>query len=194
METTSVAPLSVTPLYLALLCLLWILFTMRAGFYRAKKEINLGDGGDPELLRRIRGHGNFIESVPLAWQCTGRGAHVFLSDALRSSPRRVARIHWPRRRVPVRDQAGRVGGWCESCQARHIQKRSGIFGCQFFFELLKLALSMLESVEVRLETLATRLILLRQQFPALLLLPGYPLLRHRIPGLCHLESGRYPSR
>ena len=106
----------------------------------------------------------------------------------------LARIHWPRRRVPVRDQAGRVGGWCESCQARHIQKRSGIFGCQFFFELLKLALSMLESVEVRLETLATRLILLRQQFPALLLLPGYPLLRHRIPGLCHLESGRYPSR
>lgn len=66
METTSVALLSVTPLYLALLCLLWILFTMRAGFYRAKKEINLGDGGDPELLRRIRGHGNFIESVPLA--------------------------------------------------------------------------------------------------------------------------------
>ena len=47
-------------------CLLFIPFTLRAGFYRAKSGIFLGDGGDPELLRRIRGQGNFIETVPIA--------------------------------------------------------------------------------------------------------------------------------
>ena len=66
MELTSVAPLSITPLYIALLGLLWIIFTLRVGLYRNKNKINLGDGGDPELQRRIRGQGNFIESVPLA--------------------------------------------------------------------------------------------------------------------------------
>ncbi|MAK69014.1 MAG: glutathione metabolism protein [Halieaceae bacterium] len=28
--------------------------------------MSLGDGGDKELLNRIRGHGNFIEQVPIA--------------------------------------------------------------------------------------------------------------------------------
>ncbi len=66
MDTTSAAMLSVTPLYIALLGLLWVPFTLRVGLYRLKNEINLGDGGDAELLRRIRGQGNFTESVPLA--------------------------------------------------------------------------------------------------------------------------------
>ena len=58
--------LSVTPLYAALLGLLFIPITVRAGFYRGKAKIFIGDGGDPELLRRIRGQGNFIETVPIA--------------------------------------------------------------------------------------------------------------------------------
>jgi len=58
--------LSVTPLYVALLGLLWVPFTLRVGLCRVKNAINLGDGGDAELLRRIRGQGSFIESVPLA--------------------------------------------------------------------------------------------------------------------------------
>ena len=58
--------LSITPVYVAILGLLFVPFTMRVGLYRVKNEINLGDGGDPELLRRIRGQGNFIETVPLA--------------------------------------------------------------------------------------------------------------------------------
>ncbi len=66
MDTASAAMLSVTPLYIALLGLLWVPFTLRVGLYRLKNEINLGDGGDAELLRRIRGQGNFTESVPLA--------------------------------------------------------------------------------------------------------------------------------
>ncbi len=58
--------LTVTPLYAALLGLLFIPFTLRVGLYRAKNKIDLGDGDDPELLRRIRGQANFIETVPIA--------------------------------------------------------------------------------------------------------------------------------
>lgn len=60
------AVLSVTPLYVALLGLIFIPYTMRVGLFRLKSKILIGDGGDPEMLRRIRGQGNFIETVPLA--------------------------------------------------------------------------------------------------------------------------------
>lgn len=58
--------LTVSPLYLALLGLIFVPMTMRVGLYRIKNKINLGDGDDAEMLRRIRGHANFIETVPLA--------------------------------------------------------------------------------------------------------------------------------
>lgn len=58
--------LSVTPLYVALLGLICIPLTLRVGLYRVKNKINLGDGDDAEMQRRIRGHANFIETVPLA--------------------------------------------------------------------------------------------------------------------------------
>ncbi len=66
MDTPTISLLSVSPLYVALLGLLWVPLTLRVGLYRVRTKINLGDGGDQELLRRMRGHGNFIESVPLA--------------------------------------------------------------------------------------------------------------------------------
>jgi uncharacterized protein len=58
--------LSITPLYAAIFGLMFVPFTLRVGLYRVKHTINLGDGGDPELLRRVRGQGNFIETVPIA--------------------------------------------------------------------------------------------------------------------------------
>lgn len=58
--------LNVTPIYIALLGLLFIPFTMRVGLYRVKSNITIGTGEDPELVRRIRGQGNFIETVPIA--------------------------------------------------------------------------------------------------------------------------------
>lgn len=58
--------LSITPMYIALLGLIFIPVTMRAGFYRAKVNIFIGTGDDEELLRRVRGQGNFIETVPIA--------------------------------------------------------------------------------------------------------------------------------
>lgn len=57
---------SVMPLYAGLLGLLFIVFTLRVGLYRMNSKVSLGDGGDKELLKRIRGQGNFTESVPIA--------------------------------------------------------------------------------------------------------------------------------
>lgn len=58
--------LSVTPLYIAILGLLFIPFTLRAGLYRVQSNILIGTGDDPEMLRRSRGQANFIETVPMA--------------------------------------------------------------------------------------------------------------------------------
>jgi uncharacterized membrane protein YecN with MAPEG domain len=66
MEMPTLSLLSVTPIYIALLGLLFLPFTLRVGLYRVKNEINLGDGGDAEMIKRIRGQGNFVETVPLA--------------------------------------------------------------------------------------------------------------------------------
>ena len=58
--------LDVTSIYAALLGIMFIVFTLRVGAYRAKNRISLGDGGNNELQRRSRAQGNFIESVPIA--------------------------------------------------------------------------------------------------------------------------------
>ena len=57
---------NVMPLYAGLLGLLFIVFTMRVGLVRLSSKISLGDGGDKDLLKRIRGQGNFTETVPIA--------------------------------------------------------------------------------------------------------------------------------
>lgn len=64
MESLSV--LHVTPIYVAILGLLFLPFTLRVGAYRVKNKISLGTGEDPELERRIRGQANFTETVPIA--------------------------------------------------------------------------------------------------------------------------------
>jgi uncharacterized protein len=47
-----------------LLGLLAVSLTVSVGRLRMQKKINLGDGGDPEMLAAIRAHGNFMEYVP----------------------------------------------------------------------------------------------------------------------------------
>jgi len=64
MELSSL--ISVTPIYIAVLGLLFIPFTLRVGLYRVKTKINIGTGDDPEMVRRMRGQANFIETVPMA--------------------------------------------------------------------------------------------------------------------------------
>ena len=55
----------VTPLYAGLLALLFILLSVRVVGFR-HQGISFGDGGNPKVLRVVRGHANFAEYVPLA--------------------------------------------------------------------------------------------------------------------------------
>ena len=48
-----------------LLGLLAVVLTVNVSRVRGQKKINLGDGGDPEMLAAIRAHANLIEFVPL---------------------------------------------------------------------------------------------------------------------------------
>jgi uncharacterized protein len=55
----------VTATYAGLLALLYVVLSMRVVQMRGKGMPSLGDGGIVDLQRRIRGHGNFAEYVPL---------------------------------------------------------------------------------------------------------------------------------
>ena len=55
----------VTSLYGGLLALWFLVLSARVVARRRSDKINLGDGGDAEMQRRIRGHANFVEYVPL---------------------------------------------------------------------------------------------------------------------------------
>jgi len=56
--------MTITPLYAGFLALLFFVLSIRVIRMRGT-GISLGDGGNPLMLRRIRGHGNFAEYVPL---------------------------------------------------------------------------------------------------------------------------------
>ena len=56
----------ITPLYAALLSLVFVVLSFRVILLRQKLEVGIGDGGDKRLLRATRVHGNFAEYVPLA--------------------------------------------------------------------------------------------------------------------------------
>ena len=58
--------LDITALYAAALTLLYLGLCSRIVRLRVKYKVNLGDGGQPELLRAIRVQANFVEYVPLA--------------------------------------------------------------------------------------------------------------------------------
>ena len=58
--------MTVTLLYASLLALWFVILSVRVIRYRGTSSISLGDGGDPVLQRRIRGHGNFVDYAPLA--------------------------------------------------------------------------------------------------------------------------------
>src|SRR5690349_15514260 len=55
----------VTPIYAGILAILFFILSMRVIVGRGKNGPSLGDGGDVRMQRRIRGHGNFAEYVPL---------------------------------------------------------------------------------------------------------------------------------
>src|SRR5688500_9500598 len=57
--------MTVTPLYAGVLALLYLVLSYRVVQMRGPGFPSLGDGGNDALMRRIRGHGNFAEYVPL---------------------------------------------------------------------------------------------------------------------------------
>lgn len=57
--------LPITTGYAALLALLLLALSMRVVDGRRRFGVNLGDGGNAAMQRRIRAHANFIEYVPL---------------------------------------------------------------------------------------------------------------------------------
>ncbi|MBE9607448.1 MAPEG family protein [Acetobacteraceae bacterium H6797] len=57
---------SITPIYAALLALIYLFLCGRISLRRRARNILIGLGGDAELERRVRVQGNFIEYVPFA--------------------------------------------------------------------------------------------------------------------------------
>ncbi len=56
----------ITAFYAAVLSLLFIWLSRNVIAARRRQRVALGDGGHPELLRRMRAQGNFAEYAPFA--------------------------------------------------------------------------------------------------------------------------------
>ena len=56
----------VTGLYAAILAFIQYTLILRVVKIRRSEKVSLGDGGHEALQRRIRAHGNFVETVPMA--------------------------------------------------------------------------------------------------------------------------------
>ena len=56
----------ITAFYAAILSLLFVWLSRNVIVARRRQRVPLGDGGHPELLRRMRAHANFAEYAPFA--------------------------------------------------------------------------------------------------------------------------------
>ena len=56
----------ITALYASLLAFVFLVLSLRTIGARRAARVEIGDGSDRELLRRMRVHANFAEYVPLA--------------------------------------------------------------------------------------------------------------------------------
>ncbi|MBM3374118.1 MAG: glutathione metabolism protein [Betaproteobacteria bacterium] len=78
--------MDVTPIYAALLALLFVFLSLRTIRLRRRHRVALGDGDNPELRRAMRAHANFAEYVPFAlllvYFVERDGAHLALVHAL----------------------------------------------------------------------------------------------------------------
>src|SRR5712671_8150125 len=55
----------VTVFFVGLFALIQVPLTVMVGYRRVQTGIQFFDGGDQTLLRRMRAHGNFTETVPI---------------------------------------------------------------------------------------------------------------------------------
>lgn len=58
-------PIPITMLFIGLFAVAQVPLTVMVGYHRLKTDIHFQDGGDITLLRRMRAHGNFTETVPI---------------------------------------------------------------------------------------------------------------------------------
>lgn len=58
--------LPVTIVFVAIFALIQIPMTVAVGLRRLQTDVQFMDGGDNILLQRMRAHGNFTETVPIA--------------------------------------------------------------------------------------------------------------------------------
>lgn len=78
--------LSITAIYAAILALIVVALAINVTVHRTKFRVAIGDGGNPDMLRMIRVHGNAVEYLPLAlvlmaiYEING-GSHVLLHIA-----------------------------------------------------------------------------------------------------------------
>ena len=59
-------PAPVTAAYAAVLAILIVVLGINVTMHRVKLQVPLGDGGNAQMLRMIRLHGNAAEYIPLA--------------------------------------------------------------------------------------------------------------------------------
>jgi uncharacterized membrane protein YecN with MAPEG domain len=59
-------PLPITAAYAAVLALLVVVLGVNVTMHRVKLGVPIGDGGNAQMLRMIRLHGNAAEYIPLA--------------------------------------------------------------------------------------------------------------------------------
>jgi uncharacterized protein len=59
------ASIPVSSLFIGIFVVLQIPLTVLVGYRRARTGIQFFDGGDQVLLRRMRAHGNYTETVPI---------------------------------------------------------------------------------------------------------------------------------
>lgn len=55
----------ITIIFIAVFALFQVVITNLAGVARIKNKVHFYDEGDIDLRRRVRAHGNFIETVPI---------------------------------------------------------------------------------------------------------------------------------
>ena len=58
--------LAITPIYAAIFTIIMVGLSAYVIKMRYKHRVSLGDGGNKEMLKAIRAHGNFVEYVPMA--------------------------------------------------------------------------------------------------------------------------------
>ncbi|MFT6705165.1 MAG: putative membrane protein YecN with MAPEG domain [Gammaproteobacteria bacterium] len=58
--------MALTPIFAALLALIFLFLSLSVIKLRFAKKVSLGDGGEPSLRVAIRSHANFTEYVPMS--------------------------------------------------------------------------------------------------------------------------------